>query len=346
MKKILFYTNQFFGQIGGEDMAYTEPQIFEGMHGSANTFGPQLKDVAEIVATIVCGDNFYAENMDTGRAYIRQQIEKYQPDLLIAGPAFNAGRFGIACGDVCKTAKEMGVEAITGLYEENPAVEMYRKDVYILQVAKSAAGIRKAVPLMAGFAKKLLTGEPLGSPKAEQYYAKGQRVNIFREKNGAERAVDMLLAKIHGEPYETELEISTYEKVEPSAPIADLSKAKIALCTSGGVVPMGNPDHMVAATAKFWKAYELGDAERLEPGQWESVHAGYDPVYANNDPNRVAPYDMLKILEKEGVIGSVYPVLCTTTGNSTAVADATRMGQEIAERLLSAGVDGVILTST
>ena len=31
MKKILFYTNQFFGQIGGEDMAYAEPQLFEGI---------------------------------------------------------------------------------------------------------------------------------------------------------------------------------------------------------------------------------------------------------------------------------------------------------------------------
>ena len=77
MKKILFYTNQFFGQIGGEDMAYAEPQVFEGMHGSANTFGAPLKDIAEIVATIVCGDNFYAENMETGRAFLLE----HHPDL-------------------------------------------------------------------------------------------------------------------------------------------------------------------------------------------------------------------------------------------------------------------------
>ena len=51
-------------------------------------------------------------------------------------------------------------------------------------------------------------------------------------------------------------------------------------------------------------------------------------------------------LQKEGVIGSVYPYLLSTTGNSTSVADATRMGKEIAEDLLSAGVYGVILTST
>ena len=55
---------------------------------------------------------------------------------------------------------------------------------------------------------------------------------------------------------------------------------------------------------------------------------------------------MVKMLEKEGIIGSVYPALISTTGNSTSVADSTRMGQEIAERLVSAGVNGVILTST
>lgn len=109
---------------------------------------------------------------------------------------------------------------------------------------------------------------------------------------------------------------------------------------------MGNPDHMFAATAKFWKKYDLEGLDELPQGQFESVHAGFDPVYANENPNRVAPYSVLKKLEKEKVIGEVYPYLLTTTGNSTSVADATRMGQEMAEDLLAAGVQGVILTST
>ena len=156
----------------------------------------------------------------------------------------------------------------------------------------------------------------------------------------------MLVKKLKGEPYDTELEISVYEKVDPAAPVADLSKAKIALCTTGGIVPMGNPDHIFAASAKFWKKYDLEGKDGLKEGEFECVHAGYDPVYANADPNRVAPYSALKRLEKEGVIGSVYPYLLTTTGNSTSVADATKFGQEMAEDLLAAGVTGVILTST
>ncbi len=346
MKKIIFYTNQFFGQIGGEDKAYTEPQFHNGPIGNANAFAEKIEN-AEIVHTIICGDNYYVENMDKVKGFIKEQLKNIDFDLFIAGPAFNAGRFGIACGDVCSfIKKEYNVEAITGLYEENPAVEMYKKDLYILRVGKSAAGIRKAVPLMAGFANKLLRGDKIGDPLAEQYYAKGKRINIFREKNGAERAVDMLLRRLNNEIYESELEISVYEKVEPAEPLKNLKGAKIALCTSGGIVPFGNPDHIPAATAKIYKMYDISDKEMLKEGEFESVHAGYDPVYANKDPNRIAPLDVLRKLKDEGLIGEVYPYLITTTGNSASVADATRMGKEIAEKLAEDGVDGVILTST
>ena len=346
MKKIIFYTNQFFGQIGGEDKAYTEPQFHNGPIGNANAFTDKLED-AEIIHTVICGDNYYVENMDKVKKFINDKLKNIEFDLFIAGPAFNAGRFGIACSDICSfIKKQYNIEAITGLYEENPAVEMYKKDIYILRVGKSAAGIRRAVPLMAEFANKLLRGDQLGSPSAEQYFAKGKRINIFREKNGAERAVDMLLKRLNNEPYETELEISVYEKVEPAKPLKDLKSAKIALCTSGGIVPFGNPDHIPAATAKIFKMYDISNLDALKEGEFESVHAGYDPVYANKDPNRVAPLDTLIKLKKEGIIGEVYTYLTTTTGNSTSVADATRMGKEIAEKFIEDGVDGVILTST
>ena len=346
MKKILFYTNQFFGQIGGEEFAYTEPFVEEGAKGPATGFMAALPD-AEAAATIVCGDNYFAENIEKCKDFIRAQVAKYQPDLFIAGPAFNAGRFGIACGESCKLVQgELGIPAITGMYEENPAVDMFKADCKIVKTGKSAASMRQAIPAMAALAGKILRGEKLGLPKDEGYFPMGKRVNVFHEKNGAVRAVEMLVKKLNGEPYETELEISTYEKVEPAAPLPDLKHAKIALCTSGGIVPFGNPDHMFAASAKFWKKYDLAGLDRLEKGKFESVHAGYDPVYANENPNRVAPYNVLKELEKEGEIGEVYPYLITTTGNSTSVADATRFGKEIAEDLKAAGVQGVILTST
>lgn len=346
MKKILFYTNQFFGQIGGEDKAYTEPQFHMGPIGSANAFVPKLNN-AEIVATIICGDNYYVENMDIVKEFAREKIKEIEIDLVIAGPAFNAGRFGIACADICSfIKKEFNIEAITGLYEENPAVEMYRKNIYILKVGKSAAAIRKAVPLMSHFANKLLSGEAVSNPEEEKYFERGKRVNVFKEMNGAERALDMLIKRLRGEEYKTELKISAYEKVAPAMALKDLKTAKIALCTTGGIVPIGNPDHIPAASAKVYRMYDITGMDRLSAEEFESVHAGYDPVYANDDPNRVAPLDVLRKLEKEGEIGSIYPYFTVTTGNSTSVSDSTRMGSEIAEHFLKDGVSGVILTST
>lgn len=346
MKKVLYYTNQFFGQIGGEDQAYSEPQTIVGAHGAANAIKGSLDDTIDIVATIICGDNYFSENIEKGKEYIQKEIKKYNPDILIAGPAFNAGRFGIACGEACKAANELGLVAITALYEENPAVEMYKRYGYILKSGKSAASMRKDAKKVALLATKILNGQSIGSPEEEEYYPKGQRINFFEKEKGSDRAVEMLIKKLHNESYKTELEISRYEKVEASPPIHDLSNAKIALCTTGGIVIHGNPDKMVAATAKFWKKYPIGNKDSLIQGEWESVHAGYDPVYANEDPNRVAPYNALKALEKDAFIGSVHPFLYTTTGNSTSVADATRMGEEIAKDLLENNVDGVILTST
>ena len=53
MKKVIYYTNQFFGQIGGEEMAYTEPAFHPGEKiGPALALASQLKD-AEIVGSFI-----------------------------------------------------------------------------------------------------------------------------------------------------------------------------------------------------------------------------------------------------------------------------------------------------
>lgn len=346
MKKVIIYTNQFFGQIGGEDKAYIEPMLKYGSVGAANLYKNILVD-AEITATIICGDNYYAENMEKAENTIYKFIDEVNPDLLIAGPAFNAGRFGMACGDICAAVeKKFGIPALTGMYEENPAVEIYRDKTYIIKTGKNAANIKKAIPLMVKLANKIISGEKLGLPEDEGYISKGIRVNVFKDKTGAERALDMLIKKLKGEEFKTEIPIPTYQPVTPAKAIKSIKEAKIALITSGGIVPKGNPDHLPAATAKFYCKYDISKMDAMNKGKFESVHAGYDPVYANDDPNRVVPLDVLRTLERSGEIGSINDYLYVTTGNSTSVADATRMGQEIAEELRQQGIDTVILTST
>ena len=55
-------------------------------------------------------------------------IKEKAPDGVICGPAFNAGRYGVACGTICKAVEErLGIPVITGMYIENPGVDMFRK---------------------------------------------------------------------------------------------------------------------------------------------------------------------------------------------------------------------------
>ena len=345
VKKVLFYTNQFFGQVGGEEKADAPPEVRQGPVGPGNIFSGLLD--GEIVATVVCGDNFYAGNISQAREMIYAEVVRIEPDLFIAGPAFYAGRFGVACGDLCSfIAEKSGIPTITGLYDENPAVEMYKSGTVIVRTGKSAADMKKAVPAMARIANRLLNGLPLGLPDEDGYIPRGIRENVFKDRTGAERAMDMLLDKLAGRPFKSEAPIPVYNSVTPAKGVSDLKKAKIAILTSGGIVPKGNPDRLPAATAKFFKSYSIIEIGRLTAEEFESIHAGYDPVYANQNPNRIVPVDLLKKLCDHGEIGSLYEKLITTTGNSTSVADATRMGQEIAAILKAEQVDGAVLTST
>ena len=78
----------------------------------------------------------------------------------------------------------------------------------------------------------------------------------------------------------------------------------------------------------------------------QTAHGGYDPVYANADPDRVLPVDVLREMEKEGKIGSLHRYYYATVGNGTSVANAKKYASTFAKELVADGVDAVILTST
>jgi glycine reductase len=345
--KVVHYINQFFGQIGGEEKADVPPQDRGGPVGPGMAFKMAFGEEAEIVGTVICGDSYYNEHQDEARADVLSRIKKYNPDLVIAGPAFNAGRYGMACGSVCKTViDELSIPAVTGMFPENPGVEVFKKDVYIVETANSAAGMRDAVPKMAGLALKLARGEKIGLPAEEGYIPRGVRKNIFVGENGARRAVDMLVKKLKGEPFTTEYPMPNFDRVTPAPAVQDLSKATIALVTSGGIVPKGNPDRIEASSASRFGKYDLEGVEFLTSKDFQTAHGGYDPTYANENPNRVLPVDVMRDLEKEGVIGKLHRYYYATVGNGTSVASARRFAQTIAKELIADGVQAVILTST
>jgi glycine reductase complex component B subunit gamma len=345
--KAIYYINQFFGQIGGEDKADMTPIIKAGVIGPGvqlqKLFGVEM----EIVATVICGDTYFAEHSEEASEFIISRIKEYNPDVFIAGPAFNAGRYGIACGAICQAVQDkLNIPAITSMYNENPGVDLYKKEVYILQTGASAAMMRDALQKLSKFALKITRGEEIGFPEEEGYVPQGRRVNIWSEKTGGVRAVEMLLKKLKGENFVTELPMPLFDRVVPAPAIKNLREATIALVTSGGIVPLGNPDFIESANASKWGKYLIKGVNDLTSNEFETVHGGYDPVYALKDPDRVLPLDAMRELEKENKIGRLFEYFYTTVGNTTAVSSAYRYGEEIGKDLIANGVDGVILTST
>jgi glycine reductase complex component B subunit gamma len=347
MTRVVHYINQFFGGIGGEDKAHLPPRVVQGVVGPGKAFQIFLGKDAEIVATVICGDNHYAENIETVSREIVGMIAPFKPDVLIAGPSFNAGRYGMACGALCKAAQDqLGIPAVTGMYPDNPGVELYRSDVYIVPTADSARGMGEAVGRMAPLARKLAAKERIGKPSEEGYLPRGILVNEAAEKTGAERVVDMLLAKLRGEPFESEVPRPMYDRVEPAPAIADLSSATIALVTDGGLVPRGNPDRIEIRTATRFGRYDIRNVDSLDGAEYEVSHEGYDSIFVRQDPNRLVPLDVLRDLEREGRIGRLHDKFYSTTGVANIVEVMKGLGRQIAGELKEAGVAGVILTST
>ena len=345
--RVVHYINQFFAGIGGEEKADVKPELREGVVGPGAALTAAFNNQAKIVATVICGDSYYNENEDAAKAEILNMVKQQKPDLFIAGPAFNAGRYGVACGSICKAVKEeLKIPVITAMYKENPGADLYKKNMIIVETGNSAAAMKTAAPQLAGIALKLAKGEKIGDPAVEGYMAGGVRKNIFTEDIGAKRAVDMLLNKINGKPFVTEYPMPEFDRVHPSPAIKDMSKAKIALVTSGGIVPKGNPDRVESSSASKFGKYDLEGLDRCTEQTHETAHGGYDPVYANIDPNRVLPLDVMRDLIKEGKVGSLHRYHYATVGNGTSVASSKAFAAAISKDLIADGVSAVILTST
>ncbi len=346
--RIVHYVNQFFGGVGGEEKADCKPFTIQGPQGPGRLLEKLFREAnadVEIVATFVCGDSYFAENQDNVLRELVPAIRGYHPDLVVAGPAFNAGRYGMACGAICSSLQSLGIPSVTAMYKENPGVDQYRKTVLIVESANVVSGMEEAARKMVRLGMKRMRGEEIESPVAEGCFEQGIRKNYFHAGPAYGRAISMLLRKINGEPFETEYPIPFFDRVEPQPALADLKGITIALVTSGGVVPAGNPDHIESSSASKYGKYSLEGLETLDPKTHQSAHGGYDNTYTNDDPNRVLPIDMMRALEKEMGF-EIYPWYYATVGNGTSVDNAQKFAKEIVIDLIRDGVKGVILTST
>lgn len=346
-KRVVHYVNQFYSGVGGEEKAGMTPFSIDGATSVGRSLEAAFDGAIEIVRTISCGDNFAAENPDVLAEKVVQWVRESDAAFFVAGPSFAAGRYGMACAVACQAvAEKLGLPVMAAMEPSSPGVDMCKRVTYIVPTSDSARSMREVLKSMGQLGVKLLRGETIGLPHEEGYIPRGIRVNVTAEKRGARRGVDMLLKKLSGQPYTTELPMPVFDRVPPAPAVKDMRSALIAIGTEGGIVPKGNPDKIEAHNASKWCLYSIAGMEGLAKGEFEVAHGGYDPVMATENPNRVLPLDVARACQKESLFGGLFDKYPVTVGNVTAVRSAEKYGREMGELLKEQGVEGIVLTST
>ncbi len=183
--RVVHFINAFYGGLGGEEAAQTPVDLQEGAIGPGRLLDQQLSGQGEVAATIVCGDGYFTDHEDDVVTWVKARLETLQPDVLIAGPAFRSGRYGLACGRLCLEAERMGIPAVTGMHVENPGSDVYRGEhLYMIETEASAVGMPQALARMAALAVKRGRGEAW----ARRTHWRGSRRRLLAESRAAHRA--------------------------------------------------------------------------------------------------------------------------------------------------------------
>jgi glycine reductase complex component B subunit gamma len=349
--RIVHYVNQFYAGLGGEEAAGIGPRVLDGTVGPGRLLAQLLSveqlraehlDEYQIVATIACGDDYAASN-----AAVAEELlgiaRAAGAELLVAGPAFGSGRYGLACARLVAAAVAAGLPALASMHPDNPGIP----DVGAAPVVAAGATSRQMRPTLqtvAAAIAKLATGAKL--TVADGRVARAARIGQLVEQRAAARAVELVLRRLAGDRERTEVPVGGFDVVVPSAPVDKVASATVALATEGAVVPAGNPDRLESARATRWLRYQITGVGSLAAGEWECVDGGFATTAANADPNRILPLDIARTLEREGAIGRLHNEFLVTVGNGTQVATARRFGVEWAAELRKAGVQAAILTAT
>ncbi|MBI4322105.1 MAG: glycine/betaine/sarcosine/D-proline family reductase selenoprotein B [Chloroflexi bacterium] len=349
--RLIHFLNQFFAGEGGEEKADLALTSKKGPVGPGRRLQGILGESAEIVATVYCGDNYFVSHSQEVIESIAKIARDQDVGMLVAGPSFMAGRYGFACVEVCHAlGASLGLPAVTGMHPENAAVDAYRQyqdlTVYAVTTTEDAAGMEAALSGMAKLVSKLATGSPVGSASEEGYIPRGYRPTEYKSKTGAERAIDMLLSRAAGRAFESEIPIENLEPIPVTPRMESLKGTLLALVTSSGVVPLGNPDGFKLLRNTQWKKYPIEGLVSMQDVQWDVVHAGYNTQFAKENPNYVVPLDIYRQLEKDGEFARLYPYFYMTSGAASQISDMQAIGKAMVQDMKGQGVGAVVVVST
>jgi glycine reductase len=118
-----------------------------------------------------------------------------------------------------------------------------------------------ALSKMAQGVLKPASGLAIGPTSEEGYIPRSIRVVDIVNKCGAKRAIDMLLDKLAGRPFSTEIPLENFiesiEETPIAKPIINIRDAYLAFASSAGLYPVGNPYGFQRAKNIKWAKYPI-----------------------------------------------------------------------------------------
>ncbi|MFT0132074.1 GrdB-related putative oxidoreductase [Candidatus Enterenecus avicola] len=163
MKKIILILNHVTAGMGSDENAQLPPSGKKAALGPGRTLNPLFQEQdAQIVATLYCGDQYYHEHQEEVNKKFVGFAKKFDADAVLCGPAMHYPNFGEMAAGLTKVFNAQGIPGAAAMSEENPAVAIYAKDIYILKMPKKGGiGLNDSYKKMANVVSQLAHGKPL-----------------------------------------------------------------------------------------------------------------------------------------------------------------------------------------
>ena len=249
--------------------------------------------------------------------------------MIVAGPAFTSGRYGMACARMAAAASEAGLPALASMHPENPGLGE-AAGTAVVESGLTARQMKDSLERFAAAALIVASGEQLTAKDGR--IGPVARINRLADKSAAERAVALVLTRLQGDKDATEIPLPDFDQVTPAAPIDDAAEALFALVTEGGFVPFGNPDRLESARATKWVRYSLEGLDSVDEGEFSPSTAASRRCGPTPTPTASCRSTSPARWSRRARSGGLHGEVLATTGNGTTVADARRFGDGVGRR--------------
>ncbi|HCR43389.1 MAG TPA: glycine/betaine/sarcosine/D-proline family reductase selenoprotein B [Ruminococcaceae bacterium] len=173
MIRVVQFLNQIQSGMGGDESMDIKPQSQRGAVGMGMLLKTMLmKKGADIVGTVICGDNYFLRNKASAMKELSDMVISYKADVVICGPALNHKRFGECCGYFASyMTEQLDTPAFAAMSKESTGTPAFKDKVYIIETPNvGGSGLNTSLRKMADFAVKMASKTEIGTAEEEGYF--------------------------------------------------------------------------------------------------------------------------------------------------------------------------------